>query len=538
MASVLANRYELAEPLGVGGSARVVAAYDRLLDRRVAVKLLGQVDDQRRAELLSEARAAARVSDPRVVAVYDAGVQDGRPFVVMELVEGESLAQRLARVGPLGTTSAAEVADAVLSALDAAHAAGLIHRDVKPANVLLPSGAPLSEAKLADFGIAKDRGDVGITQSGEVLGTPSYLAPEQIEGRQATPATDLYAVGVLLFETLAGQPPYSGATPLATALRHRDAPVPSLTAAAPGVPGDVAALVEQALAKDPADRPSTAEDMRTALAQATGSTPTYLPAAADTTGAEADGSTRNGMHRSGLRQARPTVLVALVALVALLGVWGLSGDGGLANQPPSGGEGIPEASGDSVDQPEADAERLEDLPDAAGLPDLDEPDDAVEAIAGLVEALADPEPADQRAAADVRDDLVEILGASDSGERAEDARELLVELGQWRAEGELSQATTARVAAAVVPLAQPDDDGLARLSRALAGLTIVAGEAGSAAPDVAAELAALLGQSDPDERADKARDLLADIADAVEDGEFDLDVTAPLAALLDKLATP
>ena len=266
---MIAGRYALDRELGRGGMARVVAARDLRLHRTVAVKLLpvdtGAAPDQAaRRRFVREARAAAAFTHPHAVAVYDAGDADGYLYLVMELVDGPSLATLLAARGRLGIDESLRLVDQVLQALGAAHRAGIVHRDVKPANVLVSSDGV---AKLADFGIAKRADDrTGeLTLAGQFIGTPTYLSPEQVAGRPVTAATDLYSTGVLLFEMLAGAPPFDGGTPLATALAHRDAPAPDVRTRRADVPDHVAQAVRRAMAKDPAARFDTAEEMRAAL---------------------------------------------------------------------------------------------------------------------------------------------------------------------------------------------------------------------------------------------------------------------------------
>ena len=270
MESVIANRYRLGEELGAGGMARVVVAHDLRLDRRVAVKLVpvAGIDRAGRERFVREARSSAGFSHPNAVAVYDAGESDSYLYLVMELVAGPSLAERIGQRGPLDLDDALHVTRPVLAALGAAHEAGIVHRDVKPGNILL---GPAGQVKLADFGIAKRLGDMAadLTGSGQFVGTPKYLAPEQVVGEPATPATDIYAVGVVLFEMLAGRPPYDAGNPVATAIAHRDAPIPDLHRARPDVPDHVVAAVRRAMAKEPIERFASAEQMAAALAQPT-----------------------------------------------------------------------------------------------------------------------------------------------------------------------------------------------------------------------------------------------------------------------------
>jgi serine/threonine-protein kinase len=263
---VIAGRYRLGALLGAGGMARVVAAHDLRLDRPVAIKLApaSGIDRAGRERFVREARSSAGFSHPNAVAVFDAGEGDGFLYLVMELVDGQSLAARLAEHGPLDVDEALPITAGVLAALGAAHTAGIVHRDVKPGNILLGRKGAV---KLADFGIAKRLGDLSadLTGSGQFVGTPKYLSPEQVAGEPVSRATDLYAVGVVLFEMLAGRPPFDGDTAIATAIAHRDAAIPDLRHIRPDVPGHVAAAVTRAMAKDPANRFESVEQMAASL---------------------------------------------------------------------------------------------------------------------------------------------------------------------------------------------------------------------------------------------------------------------------------
>ncbi|MEX2268321.1 MAG: protein kinase [Acidimicrobiia bacterium] len=264
--TALDARYELGHRIGGGGMADVVEAYDRKLDRRVAVKLLrdGSSDPRARERFVHEAQAAARFTHPNVVAVYDVGETGGQPYLVMELIEGRTLKEVLAEHGPLPVEQALAAGDALLAALGAAHVHGLVHRDVKPANMLIGANG---RVKLADFGIAKaiQGATAGLTATGEIVGTPAYLSPEQVEGRDATPRTDLYAVGVVLYEMLAGTPPFQADQALAVALAHRDDPVPPLEAHRADLPAGLSQVIGRALEKDPERRFTDAGEMRNAL---------------------------------------------------------------------------------------------------------------------------------------------------------------------------------------------------------------------------------------------------------------------------------
>jgi hypothetical protein len=264
----IADRYDLESKIGSGGMGTVWKATDRLLHRTVAVKLLheGLASDAAFAERFRrEARSAASLGHPNIVTVYDTGEHDHVPFIVMEYVEGESLHQMLNRHGPLAVEDTARIARSLLAGLGHAHGRGLVHRDMKPANVLFD--AHTGEAKVVDFGIAKGLDDTGgLTRTSGLIGTAAYLSPEQVNGAAATTRSDLYAVGCLLYACLAGDPPFSGTTPVAIAMRHLRDPVPSLSARRPDVPADFEAVILRALEKDPARRFASAAEMDAAVA--------------------------------------------------------------------------------------------------------------------------------------------------------------------------------------------------------------------------------------------------------------------------------
>ena len=267
---VLGGRYRLIEQLASGGMGTVWAAEDETLGRRVAVKVLndGLADDPRFIERFRrEARAAAGLSHPNLAGVFDYGDDGSRPYIVMELVLGETVAERLERSGPLPPAEAAAIAADVADALAVAHEAGVVHRDVKPANVMLPSRG---QVKVMDFGIASSSMSTNLTATGIVVGTARYLSPEQARGERATPASDLYAIGILLYEMLTGAPPFDHETPVATAMAHVSEDPRPVAEARPGVPAGLAALVDRCLQKDPAARPPTAEALAEELRAAPG----------------------------------------------------------------------------------------------------------------------------------------------------------------------------------------------------------------------------------------------------------------------------
>ncbi|MEU5949300.1 serine/threonine-protein kinase [Micromonospora sp. NPDC047465] len=257
---LLAGRYRLGGRLGRGGMSEVYRAHDEVLERDVAVKVLVAADPSARRRIQAEAKAAARLSHPNVTAVHDYGesllFDRYAPFVVMELLSGRTLAQRLA-AGPLPPREALRVCAEVAAALGAAHAEGLVHRDVKPENVVLtPTGA-----KVVDFGIAAVAGTPEIDFEGRLLGTPAYLAPERLAAGEVLPASDVYALGLLVHQALAGRLPWHSETQIGMLRAHAYAepgPLPEVD----GVPPEVGRLYRRCLAKDPGDRPSAAEAAR------------------------------------------------------------------------------------------------------------------------------------------------------------------------------------------------------------------------------------------------------------------------------------
>jgi len=234
-ADVLGGRYTLLAILGTGGMATVWRARDEMLGREVAVKVLGPqqaAEPEFLARFEREARLAAAVSHPRLVTVFDFGVERGTPFIVMELLGGRTLRRVLDETGALPPEQAVTVAAAVCDGLEAAHAAGLVHRDITPANIVLNGG----EVKILDFGIARADGTRAATATGTVLGTAAYLSPEQASGHAAGPQSDLYSLGCVLFEMLTGRPPFTADTPVGLAYRHvHDDPGPP-SAWRPGLP--------------------------------------------------------------------------------------------------------------------------------------------------------------------------------------------------------------------------------------------------------------------------------------------------------------
>jgi serine/threonine protein kinase len=346
---VLAGRYRLLTLLGRGGAGEVWQAEDTVLARQVAVKLLRRLDgDPMDAveRFRAEAQAAARLMHPNVVATYDVGAADEHVFLVMELVSGPDLAQLMRNAGLPSGKLVADIATQGARALDAAHAAGIVHRDVKPGNLLL---APDGTLKITDFGIAKGAG-TETTGVGVLLGTASYVSPEQVRGQPATPASDWYSFGCVLYELLTGKPPFTGPTVDSVMRQHLEtAPEPIGRA---DVEPALANLVLQLLAKDPADRPSSAAGV-TALLTAPPNTqvlPFLSAVERDDTPAEALGvgtweeeSAAAGTHRAP-RKGFPfaKVLVAMAVVLAAV-VGGLMLRESVTTDPPAAAGGTPSA---------------------------------------------------------------------------------------------------------------------------------------------------------------------------------------------------
>ena len=252
---VLGDRYTLVELLGDGGMAKVYLARDNSLDREVALKVLREQfagDEEFVERFRREAMSIAALNHPGIVQVYDRGrTEDGTFYIVMEYVPGGTLKERIKGKGNLASGEAAGIASQVADALAVAHDHGIIHRDIKPQNVLLTASG---EAKVSDFGIARAASAKTMTQTNSLLGTLAYMSPEQVRGERVGPASDLYSLGVVLYEMLTGEPPYQGDDPIATAMKHLDEPPRNPQEMNSAVPEELDALVVKLLAKDPEDR--------------------------------------------------------------------------------------------------------------------------------------------------------------------------------------------------------------------------------------------------------------------------------------------
>jgi hypothetical protein len=277
--------YQVTDRIGRGGMAVVFRARDERLGRLVALKVLAPVlaeDEGFRQRFIRESRAAAAVDDPHIIPVFEAGEADGVLFIAMRYVAGGDVRSLIHRVGPLPVLRAVSIVSPAASALDAAHAAGLVHRDVKPANMLIDTrpGRP-DHVYLSDFGLSKGAlSSVGLTGSGLFLGTPDYVSPEQIDGRTVDGRADQYALACAAFEMLSGQPPFARDHGMAVIHAHASQPPPALTERRPGLPAAVDAVLARALAKDPADRYSSCHEFGESLREALGAGPYAIEAAA------------------------------------------------------------------------------------------------------------------------------------------------------------------------------------------------------------------------------------------------------------------
>ncbi len=340
---LLAERYELEEVIGSGGMSRVYRARDRQLGRMVAIKILHErfSDDPEYVERFRrEARAVAQLSHPNIVTVIDRGDADGSQYIVFEHVEGEDLKQLVARTGPLPPRRVLDLGIDVARALAFAHANGVVHRDVKPQNVLVRDAG----TKVTDFGIAR-ADDLALdgesTATGTVLGTGDYISPEQAHGERGTEQSDVYSLGALLYELLAGHVPYPADSAVGAATRHATDPVPDVLAARPDAPVRLAAAIERAMAKDPSDRFASMDAFLAELVACRSELPT--PDTAQTMilpdGLPLAESADRAPRRR--RSRLPVVALAALLLLAAIGIGAYYAFGrahetnGVANTPPA-----------------------------------------------------------------------------------------------------------------------------------------------------------------------------------------------------------
>jgi tRNA A-37 threonylcarbamoyl transferase component Bud32 len=347
--TVLGDRYTLLEVLGDGGMARVYLAHDNVLDRDVALKVLRghYADDEAFVERFRrEAKNAASLNHPSIVQVYDQGrTEDGTYYIAMEYVPGGTLKERILREGPLDPREAAEIASRVAQALRSAHGRGIVHRDIKPQNVLLTASGG---AKVADFGIARAASSKTMTETNLVLGTAAYMSPEQVRGERVGPASDLYSLGVVLYEMLTGEQPHRADDPIATAMKHLGDPPRHPREVNPAVPEDMDVLVVRLLSKEPEDRYASAAALAEDLRRVRDGLPPLAAGPGDRTTAPLHKRTRTAPTVAapgrapgvpGRRRGLLPLIGALLVGVALLGgiAWALMWDP--SNQAASGAGG-------------------------------------------------------------------------------------------------------------------------------------------------------------------------------------------------------
>ncbi len=268
--TTFANRYVIHGRLGKGGMAVVYRATDTQMGRDVAVKVLRTdvADEVAAKRLIREAKGAGALNHPNIITIFDRGIADDRVYIAMEILQGQELSGLMEEVGAIPVERALKICEQVASALAVAHAEGIIHRDIKPENLFLLSRGGGDIVKMLDFSIAKLPKEMvtqQLTRAGSVFGTPHYMAPEQVEGKQAVPQTDLYALGAVLYELIAGEPPFDGKSVIDILLKHVKSPAPRLEREGLELPPGLGELVQELLAKKPADRPESAEAVRERL---------------------------------------------------------------------------------------------------------------------------------------------------------------------------------------------------------------------------------------------------------------------------------
>ncbi len=382
----LGGRYRVGRTIGRGGMGLVLEADDATLGRKVALKMLKEeiAEDPTTIERFRrEARIAASLSHPGIAHVYDFAEEDGESFIVMELLDGKDLHQVIQEEGKIIPERAAEIAARVAEALDHAHTRGAVHRDVKPGNIFITASG---DVKVTDFGIAQAAGSAPLTMTGSFLGTPTYLAPEQINGGKAGPESDVYSLGCVLFEMVTGRPPYEAEGALGTAMAHTNSPVPSASELEPDVGPELDKVIRRALQKDPAHRFGSAGQMADALAKVPGvapaagtatikidsAPPPTLVAGASPVTAESKKPTRADevvLPIAGPTPKRPLMIVG--ALIVLLAVLALTVRSCASTKGGSGGPGqatvaLPNMAGKPLPEAKAELERLGFAPVEAG----------------------------------------------------------------------------------------------------------------------------------------------------------------------------
>jgi serine/threonine-protein kinase len=431
----------------------VFEATDLTLHRNVAVKLLSPSlvqDEPARARFLREARALAQVNSPHVVAVYDAGEDDERPYLVMELVEGTTLEHELERAGRLEPSRAVPIGKDIASGLASAHEQGIVHRDVKPSNVFL---TPSDAAKIGDFGIARlERPDATLTLTGQTFGSPPYVAPEQATGGKVDARADLYSLGCVLFQMLVGRRPFSGDDAVSLVYQHVHTTPPRVDSLHPEVPVALGDLVAGLMAKDPDDRPDSAEEVRRALESVpTGSVATATPTVPVTATAVLP------RRAQAERRRKPwwPLVAAIVGVVVLLA---LTTAAILAR-------GDPTAAASSSTQPPSTAppSTPASASSSPSVPLPQTPETAGAALLALTQQLQDTGAIDHKLAEDIQHTVDEVLNGKGKHDEGVDVADKLNELKDTVAEavdhGTVSAADAGRLTDAIDQLAQTLSSG-------------------------------------------------------------------------------
>src|ERR671921_2553666 len=320
--TLIGERFRLEEKIGSGGMSTVYRAFDPTLERWVAIKMMHRdisTDPDQLERFRREARAVARLSHPHIVTVIDAGEDDGTPYIVLEFVEGETLKDRIRRLGRLPVAEAVAYAIEIGRALSCAHEHKLVHRDIKPQNILIDRDG---RAKLTDFGITRSLEAQGLTATGRVLGTTDYVSPEQALGHDVTAQSDIYSLGIVLYEMLTGEAPFKADTQVAVAMKHVREPLPDVQRRRPEISAALAAVVERSTAKEVKNRYATVgemvHDLEEVLAieaarsgQATGEATTVLRSLSDDTADFAPQRLRNPRRNL-------FISIAVLAIVAFV----------------------------------------------------------------------------------------------------------------------------------------------------------------------------------------------------------------------------
>jgi serine/threonine protein kinase len=433
----VAGRYRLERSLGNGGMGEVFVAADTVLDRRVALKRLSTAlteDEAARARFLREARALARISSPSVVAVFDAG-DETEPYLVMELIEGTTLSTVLRTTGRLPPERARAIGAGIAAGLAAAHEQGVIHRDVKPSNIFLTA---LDEPKVGDFGIARlERGDMTLTMTGQAFGSAAYVSPEQATGGRVDARSDLYSLGCVLYEMLAGRRPFEGDEPVALTYQHvHTEPVP-LDALDAGIAPELASLVDALLRKDPADRPQTADEVRAALE----ATPADATAVETVPLDERDHTAVLPRRAQALGERRMPPWWVFVAAAAVLLLLLVLAANALTNDPPGRAQRPPSAQGSSVSpSPSPPASQAVPLtPSEAGV-----------ALVTLAQQMEASEAIDKHLADEVEKTVSDVLEHLDEGSESLDKLdELKGKIGDDLDHGKISTDDAQQLTAAI-----------------------------------------------------------------------------------------